>query len=94
MFGNFDKTFLALFPDFVDKYNSLFDEPDRKKSCEANQLTSEMRIFALIRLGIKDSERIARFLGYSVHTVNTYKTRAKNRSRIPNEEFEPKVMSF
>ena len=94
MFGNFDKTFLALFPDFVDKYNSLFDEPNRKKPNEENQLTSEMRIFALIRLGIKDSERIARFLGYSVHTVNTYKTRAKNRSRIPNEDFESKVMSF
>ena len=94
MFGNFDKTFLALFPDFVEKYSSLFDEVNRKKSNEAHQLTSEMRIFALIRLGIKDSERIAHFLGYSVHTVNTYKTRAKNRSKIPNEDFESKIMSF
>ena len=46
-----------------------------------------MRIFALIRLGITDSERIATFLNYSVHTINTYKTRVKNRSRVDNDKF-------
>lgn len=53
-----------------------------------------MRIFALIRMGIKESDRIARYLGYSVHTVNTYKTRAKNRSCVGNDEFEIRIMSF
>ena len=59
-----------------------------------HSLTSEMRIFALIRLGINDSERIAKFLDYSVHTVNTYKTRIKNRSTVDNEQFESVIMEI
>ncbi|XOO53368.1 DUF6377 domain-containing protein [Prevotella histicola] len=58
------------------------------------QLTTEMRIFALIRLGINDSERIATFLNYSVHTINTYKTRVKNRSRVENDQFEQLIMDI
>ena len=94
IFRNFDKTFLVLFPNFVEQYNTLFNEGDRKYPSEENTLTSEMRIFALIRMGIKESDRIARYLGYSVHTVNTYKTRAKNRSCVSNDEFETRIMSF
>ncbi len=94
IFRNFDKTFLVLFPNFVEQYNTLFNEGDRKYPSEENTLTSEMRIFALIRMGIKESDRIARYLGYSVHTVNTYKTRAKNRSCVSNDEFEKRIMSF
>lgn len=94
IFRNFDKTFLVLFPNFVEQYNTLFNEGDRKYPSEKNTLTSEMRIFALIRIGIKESDRIARYLGYSVHTVNTYKTRAKNRSCVSNDEFEKRIMSF
>lgn len=91
IFRNFDKTFLVLFPNFVEQYNTLFNEDDRKYPSEENTLTSEMRIFALIRMGIKESDRIARYLGYSVHTVNTYKTRAKNRSCVSNDEFEKRI---
>ena len=94
MFKNFDTTFLALFPKFVEQYNSLFNESDRKYPSEEGTLTSEMRIFALIRMGISENERIAHYLGYSVHTVNTYKTRAKNRSFVNNDEFEKRIMSF
>lgn len=94
MFRNFDNTFLALFPNFVEQYNTLFDEVNRRYPHEQGTLTSEMRIFALIRMGIKESERIARYLGYSVHTVNTYKTRAKNRSCVSNDDFETLIMNF
>ena len=94
MFKNFDTTFLALFPKFVEQYNSLFNESDRKYPSEEGTLTSEMRIFALIRMGISENERIAHYLGYSVHTVNTYKTRAKNRSFVNNDEFEKRILSF
>ena len=94
MFRNFDNTFLALFPNFVEQYNSLFDEADRRYPHEQGTLTSEMRIFALIRMGIRESERIARYLGYSVHTVNTYKTRAKNRSSVSNDDFENLIIDF
>lgn len=94
MFRNFDSTFLALFPNFVEQYNTLFDEADRRYPHEQGTLTSEMRIFALIRMGIRESERIARYLGYSVHTVNTYKTRAKNRSSVSNDDFEALIIDF
>lgn len=88
MYSAFDTSFLGLYPDFVQKYNELFAEEDRRYSDKEGGLTSEMRIFALIRLGINDSERIAKFLDYSVHTVNTYKTRIKNRSIVDNDKFE------
>ena len=78
----------------AQKYNFLFDEKDRKLPANDHSLTSEMRIFALIRLGITDSERIAKFLNYSVHTVNTYKTRIKNRSTVENDQFENRIMEI
>ena len=94
MYEAFDQTFLKLFPNFVERYNLLFEEKDRKLPPNDHSLTSEMRIFALIRLGITDSERIAKFLDYSVHTVNTYKTRIKNRSTAENEQFEKLIMEI
>ena len=59
----------------------------------ATELTSEMRIFALMRLGITDSEKISKFLNYSVHTIYTYKTTAKNKSIVGNDEFEKRLKS-
>ena len=94
MYEAFDQTFLKLFPNFVERYNALFEEKDRKMPANDHSLTSEMRIFALIRLGISDSEKIAKFLDYSVHTVNTYKTRIKNRSTVDNDQFERLIMEI
>lgn len=94
MFADFDETFLKLFPNFVEKYNELFEEKDRRTPDDYKSLTGEMRIFALMRLGVSDSERIANFLDYSVHTVNTYKTRVKNRSIVENEQFEQRIMEI
>ena len=59
MFIDFDETFLKLFPQFIENYNKLFDEPDQRP-VEKRQLTTEMRIFALIRLGISDSDVLRR----------------------------------
>ena len=94
MYQSFDETFLKLFPNFVERFNMLFEEDDRKIPSNDHSLTNEMRIFALIRLGITDSERIAKFLDYSVHTVNTYKTRIKNRSTADNDKFEHLIMQI
>lgn len=94
MYEAFDETFLKLFPNFVERFNLLFEESDRKMPPNDHSLTSEMRIFALIRLGITDSERISKFLDYSVHTVNTYKTRIKNRSTADNDKFESLIMQI
>lgn len=94
MYSSFDQTFLRLFPDFIEEYNHLF-RPEDVIAVDLNKgLTSELRIFALIRLGIHESERIAKFLDYSVNTINTYKTKVKNKSIVPNEQFEQKIMEI
>ena len=92
MYESFDHTFLKIFPTFVNDYNALF--PDTEQRFPAEGLTPEMRIFALIRLGISETDRIAKFLDYSVHTINTYKTRVKNKSWVENEQFEAEIMKI
>jgi hypothetical protein len=94
MFALFDHIFMKLFPDFVQRYNLLFSEEDRVTIKADGMLTPEIRIFALIRLGITESERIAHFLDFSLSTVKNYKTKVKNRSLIPNELFEQKIMEI
>ena len=94
MYASFDETFLKLFPGFITAYNQLFPDEEVNRNENNQSLTPEMRIFALIRLGICESERIAKFLNYSVHTINTYKTRVKNKSVISNELFEAKIMEI
>ena len=92
MYESFDHTFLKIFPTFVNDYNALFPETEQRFPAEG--LTPEMRIFALIRLGISETDRIAKFLDYSVHTINTYKTRVKNKSWVENEQFEAEIMKI
>lgn len=95
MKSNFDEVFLRLFPTFIEEFKSLFPPEDQiSHDMEEGTLTPEMRIFALIRLGITDSNEIAKFLNYSVNTINTYKTKTKNRSIVPNDQFEPRIMEI
>ncbi|HXO78078.1 MAG TPA: DUF6377 domain-containing protein, partial [Puia sp.] len=91
---NFDKVFLKLFPDFIQRYNDLFREEDKIRMKDNEFLNTDLRIFALIRMGIHENEKIARILEYSVNTINTYKTRIKNKSTVPNEEFEQRIMEI
>jgi DNA-binding CsgD family transcriptional regulator/predicted PurR-regulated permease PerM len=94
LYHNFDKVFLKLFPDFVTVFNSLFKEEDRMVLKDGQLLNTELRIFALIRMGIHDHERIAKILDYSVTTIYTYKTRVRNKSTLPNEEFDRQIMAI
>jgi len=91
---NFDRVFLKLFPNFVAEFNGLFLPDNRIELKEGELLNTDLRIFALIRMGIHDNEKIARILQYSVHTINTYKTKIKNRSAVANDEFEKKIMEI
>ncbi|HEX2630333.1 MAG TPA: DUF6377 domain-containing protein [Chitinophagaceae bacterium] len=91
---NFDRVFLKLFPNFVAEFNALFAPENQVELKEGELLNTDLRIFALIRMGIHENEKIARILQYSVHTINTYKTKIKNRSFVANEEFEKKVMEI
>jgi hypothetical protein len=94
LYHSFDKVFLKLFPDFVTIFNSFFKEEDRIVLKEGQLLNTELRIFALIRMGIHENEKIAKILDYSINTIYNYKARVKGKSLIPNEEFEKKVMEI
>ncbi|MGI4831975.1 MAG: DUF6377 domain-containing protein [Janthinobacterium lividum] len=97
LFKSFDTVFLKLFPHFVADFNTLLKIEERIKLAEDQLLSAELRIFALIRLGIDNSERISKILGYTVNTVYTYKTRTKKKSLYPNEpseEFEKRVRAI
>lgn len=94
LFKGFDKVFLKLFPHFVSDFNLLLKPDERIHLAEDQFLTAELRIFALIRLGIEDSERISKILGYTISTVYTYKARAKKKSVYPSEEFEERVRAI
>ncbi len=87
LFHNFDEVFLSLFPDFIQKIES-FILPENKYVLKSGQLlNTELRILALIRLGIQDNETIANVLDVSINTIYTYKTKAKNKSELSNEEY-------
>lgn len=90
----FDNSFLTLFPNFVHDFNMLLNESDRIKLKSEGQLNTELRIFALIRLGINDSSQIAHFLGYSLATVYSYRSKMRNRAVVEKDTFEQKVMDL
>jgi hypothetical protein len=91
---SFDTVFLRIFPYFVARFNALFKEEDQVRLKENELLNIDLRIFALIRMGITDNEKIAQILEYSVNTIYAYKTRIKNRSIVPNDEFEPRILEI
>jgi len=93
LFHQFDDIFLKLFPTFITDFNNLFPPDHRTTIKKGELLNTEMRIFALYRLGIQDSNQIADFLELSVATIYTYKTRIKSKSDF-KEVFEDKIMAI
>lgn len=94
LYENFDSAFLHLFPDFVEKFNDLLQPEERIVLRKGELLNTELRIFALIRLGIDDSSQIAEFLRYSVNTIYNYRAKVKNKARITREDFETRLMQI
>ncbi|MBD1432006.1 transcriptional regulator [Sphingobacterium sp. DN00404] len=88
LFANFDTMFINLFPDFLKEFNALLMDDEQISVKKGEVLNTELRIYALIRLGITDSSKIADFLGYSVNTIYNYRTKMKNKSKVSREEFE------
>ncbi len=89
-FQEFDKTFLNLFPTFIDDYYSLLI-PEERHNKSKDKLDTELRIYALIRLGITDSDKIAKLLGYSISTIYNYRTKARNKYLGDRDQFEDRV---
>jgi hypothetical protein len=89
-YQTFDSTFLGLYPNFVEQFNALLKEEARIHPPKG-RLTTELRIFALIRLGVDDSKEIARILDYSVSTIYNNKVSVKNAALEDRDGFEDRV---
>ena len=94
LYENFDSVFLNLFPNFIDDFNTLLQPEMQIHPKEENRLTTDIRIFALIRLGFEDSSKIAEFLHYSVNTIYNYRARIKNGALGNREQFEKRVKAL
>lgn len=90
LYIDFDKTFLEVYPNFVTEFNALL-KPDEHYILNQGHLNTELRIFALIRLGITDVNQIATFLRYSIQTIYNYKSKVKGKTLDVNSDFEEKV---
>lgn len=93
-YRNFDTTFLKLFPTFVADFNKLLTSEGQIVLKKEGQLNTELRVFALIRLGITDSVKIAQFLRYSVTTIYNYRTKTRNKALGNRNELEKRVMEI
>lgn len=90
-YDNFDHTFLHIYPAFVEELNALLLPNEIIVLKKDEVLNTELRIFALIRLGITDSSAIARLLRYSVNTIYNYRVKIKNKAAVDREKFEDHV---
>ncbi|MDR3061013.1 MAG: DUF6377 domain-containing protein [Dysgonamonadaceae bacterium] len=92
LYKKFDVIFLTLYPSFVDEFNALQVKEGQISLKPGELLNTELRIFALIRLGITDSVKIAGFLRYSISTIYNYRVKARNNAVVSRERFEEMVM--
>ena len=95
LYQEFDSTFLGLFPNFVEQLNSLL-EPDKRigQDLPKGTLSNELRVFALIRLGVTESSKIARFLKKSPSTIYNYRVKLRNAAAGDRDTFEARLMQI
>lgn len=91
LFHNFDNAFLCIVPNFIEEFNKLLKPESRIYPENGDLLNTKLRIFALIRLGIEDSSKIAEFLHYSANTIYNYRADVKNSAIVSRDEFEKRV---
>ena len=95
LYDEFDATFLGVFPDFVGQLNGLLREEDRiGEDLPPGKLSNELRIFALIRLGVTESAKISQFLKKSPSTIYNYRVKLRNAALCDRDEFEKKLMEI
>ncbi len=93
-YRSFDDTFLSLYGTFVEDFNALLKPEARITPKPGERMTVEMRIFALILLGIDSSAKIAELLCYSPNTISNYRVKIKNNALGNRDDFEPKIRSL
>lgn len=89
LFNNFDEVFLNMFPNFIEQVNSLLKESEQYQV--KKELNTELRVLALIRLGITDTNHIAVFLRNSVQTIYNYRSKMRKKSTTNQDTFEEKI---
>lgn len=94
LYANFDHIFLQIYPDFVNDFNTRLRPEERITLRHGESLNTELRIYALVRLGLDDSVKIAQFLHISVQTVYNTRLRTRNKAVIPKEQFAATVRSL
>lgn len=94
LFRKFDTIFLNIYPTFVPEFNALLQENERIILRSGELLNKELRIYALIRMGITDCMKISSFLRCSLSTVYNYKTRMRNAAIVPKDKFEDMVQKI
>ncbi|QQL51470.1 DUF6377 domain-containing protein [Mucilaginibacter ginkgonis] len=93
LFHSFDQIFLKIFPNFITAFNTLFKPEDQIWPKDHEVLNTDLRIFALMRLGINDNQAVADILQYSVNTIYVYKMRIKAKALVPGDHFDQKIMA-
>lgn len=91
IFINFDTAFLRLYPDFINKFNSLLKPGEAILPGKDELMNTDLRIYALIRMGITDSNKIATLLFYSPQTIFNHRSQVRNRA-IDRDSFERDLM--
>jgi len=94
LFYTFDNIFLKLFPNFISTFNSLLNPEDQIWPKDNEVLNTNLRIFALMRLGIRDNQKIANILENTISTIYTYKARIKSKAIVHGDEFDNKIMEI
>lgn len=94
LYKNFDSVFLSLYPTFVSDFNALLAEDEQIILKSEDLLNKELRIYALLRLGITDSIKISTFLRCSISTVYNYRTKIRNKAIVSRDDFENIVMKI
>ena len=93
-YADFDEAFLNLFPNFIEDFNALLLPEAQIYPKNDELLNTELRVFALIRLGVKESKRIAHFLNYSLATIYNYRSKYRNKSVLSKTDFEQRVQQL
>ena len=93
VFKIFDHAFLDIYPDFITHINMLLRPEEQIVVKNPGTLTPELRIYALVKLGVNESNRIAQILHYSTNTVYAYRNRMRNKA-ISRDSFDSDVLKI
>lgn len=93
-YRHFDIAFVSTHPDFIERFNSLLKPECRVTLADPQVLNPELRIYALVSIGITDSVRIAEFLHYSPQTIYNYRLKTRRNALLPGKQFAEEVASF